>query len=161
MRVSFPVIAECWLCDVVWGSRQTFRRRRCRSRGILGFLELPHLLMGGDPCVMVILCDVSLYLTRHTHRVIVGEHAGFSEQGQERICALSPLLSFAAESKAASQGQLQQETELPITRQSLQGKSISIPASDTTDPSGSRTRPEDLRARRSIPDDSCASSRPG
>lgn len=51
-----------------------------------------------------------------------GEHAGFSEQQQEQICALSPLLGFTAEPKAVSQGQLQQKTELPITRQSLQGK---------------------------------------
>lgn len=68
------------------------------------------------------------------------------EQEQEQICALSPLLGFTAEPKAVSQGQLQQKTELSITRQSLQAKSISISASDTVDPSGSRTRPEDLRA---------------
>lgn len=63
------------------------------------------------------------------------EYGGVSKQKQ--TCAPSLLLGFSVEPKAVCQGQLQQETELPITIQSLQGKSISIPASDTTDLCGS------------------------
>lgn len=99
------------------------------------------------------------FTSKHRDVSSVCDNGGFSEQ--EQICAPSPPQGFTVEPKATSQGQLQQKTEMPITSQSLQGKSIFIPASDTIDLCGSRTWPADLRATRLIPDNSCASSRAG
>lgn len=181
---SFPVFADHSLHDVVMGSRQTFSGRSCEgqfwvescccpswewSYVSFGECELYGFVWGFalfhmTSCTIVldrikdgIFHDLSGKLEANISPVWV--HGGFSEQ--EQICVLLPLLGFTVEPKAISQGQLQQKTELPITSQCLRGKSISISTSDTSDPCGSRTWTTDLRATRSNPDNSCASSRPG